>query len=466
MSRKSTRCFWRLHASVKVLDDRELSHVERVADILWPSPAAVVIGRWPSLGRRLDVEEWLVLQSRREPRWLLPARCTECGRALLRHDEGQRNPRALKVLSLLHQAGVLRWAPIRRVRVRGNDQTSLEAALGEIIGERVAVCARLGRRRLRRSLVLQLLNDEGRAVAFAKLAATTEAAEALHVETANLERVAQILPDTLVSSPKVLYSGSWQGHDLLIMSPLRPHGATRQDGDLLIDVMLKTARAVPRPDEQVAAAAYTRRQAISIEALPPGPDVAVLKRAHEFLVTTYGRVTLEVGLWHGDWVPWNMATTDEGLQLWDWEHFTECVPVGWDLVHYLSQRLRIRSGVKRRLEGRWLAESYWSLSRHMGLGRQEISALIISYLIEINIRYLADRTHEPADAPPRELGGLALLNAILSGQMTWDNVTAARSSAVRQKIAGRSGADVPLGRGRGKRGCRPVTGWPLKRAGD
>jgi hypothetical protein len=451
-----------------VPEDHERNHAERVAGILCPPPATVRIGRWPLWHWRPDEEEWLVLESRREPRWLLPARCRECGKALLRHDQGQRNPRALKVLSFLQGTGVLRWAPISRVRVRGRDMhTGVEAMLGDIVGDRVTMCVRLGRRRMRRSLLLQLVNADGRTVAFAKLATTDEAVRALRTETANLERVAQIIPEALVLSPKVLHTGNWQGHELLIMSPLLPRRTTRPGDGIPVERMLKMARVVPRPAEQVAGAAFTRRQSACIEALRVGPDATVLRRAQQYLLTTFGDVVLEVGLWHGDWVPWNMAATDHGIQLWDWEHFSERVPVGWDLVHYLSQRLRISSGMKRKLEGRWLSQAFHNVSHHMGLGRREILALVMSYLIEINIRYLADRTYERANIPPRVLGGLALLEEIVDGRVPWDTVTMSPLVAEPRHDCRRSGISaVPVTGPATAKLYRSSPGWRPRRAGD
>src|SRR5690606_5908253 len=43
---------------------------------------------------------------------------------------------------------------------------------------------------------------------------------------------------------------------------------------------------------------------------------------------------LELGTAHGDWSPWNMATADHRIVVWDWERLRLRVPIGWDAVHY------------------------------------------------------------------------------------------------------------------------------------
>ena len=54
------------------------------------------------------------------------------------------------------------------------------------------------------------------------------------------------------------------------------------------------------------------------------------------------RRRLAFGAWHGDWTPWNMASTAGGLLVWDWERFATGVPVGFDALHYWLQIERRR----------------------------------------------------------------------------------------------------------------------------
>jgi len=49
-----------------------------------------------------------------------------------------------------------------------------------------------------------------------------------------------------------------------------------------------------------------------------------------------------VGGWHGDWAPWNLATSDRTCA-WDWEHAGRDVPLGFDALHW---RLSVLSEVE------------------------------------------------------------------------------------------------------------------------
>ena len=51
-----------------------------------------------------------------------------------------------------------------------------------------------------------------------------------------------------------------------------------------------------------------------------------------------GAVHLQLGRWHGDWAPWNMARAGGRVQVWDWERSVTGVPVGLDMIHFQVQR--------------------------------------------------------------------------------------------------------------------------------
>ena len=57
----------------------------------------------------------------------------------------------------------------------------------------------------------------------------------------------------------------------------------------------------------------------------------------DVIAAHFGDATLWFGAWHGDWVPWNMARHGDEVLLWDWEHYEEGVPVGFDALHFLRK---------------------------------------------------------------------------------------------------------------------------------
>ncbi len=67
----------------------------------------------------------------------------------------------------------------------------------------------------------------------------------------------------------------------------------------------------------------------------------------------HGQERLEFGRWHGDLVPWNLASLGAKLYAWDWESSAASAPVGLDAVHFgfqlafVTGRLPLAESVRR-----------------------------------------------------------------------------------------------------------------------
>src|SRR5690606_42107903 len=99
-------------------------------------------------------------------------------------------------------------------------------------------------------------------------------------------------------------------------------------------------------------------------------------------------------------------------QLWDWEHFAEGVPIGFDGLHYHAQLLRMSKGIDERVENRWVREAAAWLRDTFGLSEPQTRAVVLAYLLEINLRYLRDRGLDPLGTPPRRGWGLPLIDRL------------------------------------------------------
>jgi hypothetical protein len=110
-----------------------------------------------------------------------------------------------------------------------------------------------------------------------------------------------------------------------------------------------------------------------------------------------------------------MARAGSRVLLWDWEHFGEDVPVGFDLVHYLAQELRVASGTGPAEEARWLTLAADGLERHVGLGSQARDLVVAAYLLDVNLRFLLDRQDTPQAGEQRRGWGLDLLRRQVAG---------------------------------------------------
>jgi hypothetical protein len=89
-----------------------------------------------------------------------------------------------------------------------------------------------------------------------------------------------------------------------------------------------------------------------------------------------------------------MASTADGLLVWDWERFTAGVPVGFDALHYgLQQAVVRRQQPPRKAAAECVRAAPVALAA-FDVPAMEARAVAILYLAELSARYLADRQAE------------------------------------------------------------------------
>ena len=121
---------------------------------------------------------------------------------------------------------------------------------------------------------------------------------------------------------------------------------------------------------------------------------AALLEAADQIVASTGRVDLTFGAWHGDWAPWNMASLDDTLLVWDWERFTPGVPLGFDALHHDLQR-RIAGGTDPRTAVSETLAAAGRLLLPFGVAADDaVSATALLYLVDLGARYVSDRQAE------------------------------------------------------------------------
>lgn len=90
-------------------------------------------------------------------------------------------------------------------------------------------------------------------------------------------------------------------------------------------------------------------------------------------INTAAPINIMVGLYHGDFTPWNIKTLSNGsISVFDWEHGINKGPAAWDWLHYLIQRATLvdhlspsetleicREWAKSEKGGRFLDEAGW-----------------------------------------------------------------------------------------------------------
>jgi hypothetical protein len=388
------------------------SRLTDVAELLWPPPAVVSIRR-----RRLArSREWLVVPSLRHPRWLLPAGCSEAAVALERHDVGQRREWLPSLLAGVYRRVPVERLPLARIAVDlPPGTTSIEDALSRLLGTPLKLCVRLGRNRENRAVVLRAIDGDGVTWGYVKMAGSKLGEGALEAEAANLQRIRSV-DISPVTAPDVLFVEQWNNRRMLVMSPLLPPdregavGTRRTDmptNEMLTFAATRGTTVLPLRD-----APFVSRLERHIAALPSEDDgPRQLGTALSFLLSRHGHRDVTLGCWHGDWVPWNMSWAGEHIQLWDWEHYSEGVPVGWDPLHFGAQQLRNTRGTGVHIEDEWLDSSRSVLLETVTTDGDVADAVILAYLLEVNVRYLQDRSGH-SDTAVRLGWGLPLLDRL------------------------------------------------------
>jgi hypothetical protein len=392
------------------------AYLDEVCGLLWPPPSTAVPARTGSA-------DLLVLPSLRDPRLLVPAGRRAGAAAVRRYGEpgsvrARLGRRALG-LALASGAGPVLLRDRLRIRVPAG-APDLEAYLSGQLGTDVLLSLHLGAARANRKPVLQLLTRDGRTVAYAKVGITPLTSRLVQAERAALDQVEAARLAT-VTAPRARHLGRWQGLDVLILSALPVWQARRPlAGGQLSAAMAEVAGLAREPAERLADGRYLRGLTARLAAAPTSADRAALRSELTELARQHGQSELTLGAWHGDWTPWNMACTADGLLLWDWERFAAGVPTGFDALHYRLQSDVVSTHADPAPAATALVERAPDLLAPLGVGPAEARLTALLYLAELSTRYLADRQAEAGarlGVPGRWL--IPALTAARTGAHAW-----------------------------------------------
>jgi hypothetical protein len=364
-----------------------VAYLAEVRDLLWPDGSG---------------SELIVVPSLADPRLLIPAGRRAGAAAVRRYGEpGSRRARlGTRALSLALASGagqvLLRdrlrtGVPAGGVAAGG---ATIEAHLAAQLRREVRLSMHLGAARANRKPVLQLLTPGGATIAFAKVAATPLTRQLVREERAALDRIASAGLIAL-TAPAVLHFGRWAGLDVLVLSAL-PVWQPRRGlaGGQLATAMAQVAQVAGRTSQPLAASGYWSQLSARLAGAPPGRDQLDLRRLRAELGRQSGDTVLAFGAWHGDWTPWNMASTREGLLVWDWERFALGVPVGFDALHYWLQTAVVSRRDDPAAAAADCVRQAPELLAPLGVGLAAARLTALLYLCELSTRYLVDRQAE------------------------------------------------------------------------
>jgi len=387
-------------------------YLEEVLRLLYPEPCTTVAplgssgrigasrGSEPGTrsGKAPVVTEYVVVPDARRPRLLVPTRSRRVAAAAVRrYAEPQSRIARLKrdaVIAALRTPGAASVLLRHRVRICGPADVTIDGYLRQALGTDLVVSVHIGPARANRKPVLQLIDPDGETLGFAKLGTGPLTRRLVRAETTALNALSSHVGLRDVTVPRVLHSGEWRGHQVLVQSPLpvwRPRAPLT--AGRLTAAMREVAGCCGTSRSWLATSPYWAELRDRLDAVADRREGATLGTAARSLVERGGDVDLRYGAWHGDWSPWNMATLADTLLVWDWERFTTGVPLGFDAVHYeLQRRIQSTSDAGAAVEATLAVAPALLKPFEVTGSAARLTALL--YLVDLAARYLTDRQAE------------------------------------------------------------------------
>jgi hypothetical protein len=379
-------------------------------------------------------EEYAILPSSRNPRFLLPIQNWKRAAVGLGIYNAQRPFARLskRLLTAALHGGIAR--PFLRDRISINSQL-LKETLHPVFGgdQNISFAISIGTPGPNQKPVLQIANPLGLELGYAKMGWNRQTVGAVRREETALRRLESIrFMDASV--PKVLYAG-WLGKRyLLVQSPCGtpgPAGAklTSKHVQFLVELHQIAPSFGRLPFPQKSQIAGLRKGGYHYYA-------HVLEGAREYCNRFE---TAPLGPLHGDFTAWNIRQDLGRLAVVDWECFRESAPAAWDLFHFIVAAGveiddylpgRIYADITGSGETSDLVQDYF---RFIGADPHLINPLLASYAAESLVQSLTE-LQENAGANDRQLRRTwAMLLALIgcrkecvAGQVSRVEVTAAQ----------------------------------------
>jgi hypothetical protein len=290
------------------------------------------------------VESYAVVPSLQRPRFVLPLSSRRAARQVLVSYNALR-PMRVRLERRALATGLSVLAPRRvgtviNVCVRRGSQHHLEdllisAHLASVLGSPVVGLAFGVRAPGPNSKpTLLCVRPSGELTGFAKVGWNPVTR---HLVATEAHALRQIKASALsLSVPALLAETSWCDRALTVTAPL-PADVEHWPDD----------REAPNITETLAVSTIgptsrqpldSSRQVTALRSRTNDTWDPEVRQAFDALIdamcTAVGNAVVDFGSWHGDWSPWNVATSGGRLVVWDWEHFNDHIAVGLDLVNW------------------------------------------------------------------------------------------------------------------------------------
>jgi hypothetical protein len=369
---------------------------------VWPAPARVRVSRSTGPGET----GYLVVPSLSRPRLLVPLAVPGATQMLRRHGGNRVQRTARSIWRVLHRSALTRRLPITRLTVIP-EPNGIEAYLGARLSGSVRIGVLLGPPRANAKPVLQVFDESGATVAFAKLGSTTLTAALVDNEAAALVLLGRTAHRTF-SAPALLSHGRWRETPVLVQAALALSQSDLAPATPPVPVMAEIAALSGIHEQRLDGSAFLAES-------DPGPqtswhdiDLEPFRRLHAALGSAG---SCAFGSCHGDFGPWNMARDGSVVEVWDWERFAAAVPVGFDAAHYRTQEAFARS-VEPGPAWTSMVDDVSTLLTTLGLAPDRACIAAGCYLLAICARYRSDAAKAPTPTLRRRMRWLSATAAV------------------------------------------------------
>jgi hypothetical protein len=347
------------------------------------------------LGVRLDTQKsagrvYTAYPNLTNVRWLLPAKEPALRRAGI---GGLYQPNSLRgrALRTIMGAGAVLG---ERVWLEEDALARLETTVASVMGvEAVRLAFYVGVPSPHRKVTAQVLTPEGKTLAYAKIATSALAQEALETERRALLRLSESA-GLKGSVPEVLGSLPWHGGTILLITMGPPRPGPRRLSSAHLRFCTQLFRSFEVREVFAESPMWTRISETwhhlrnsSPETLPANLGPA-LERLHDEL----GPVSMPLSLAHGDFTPWNTRLGPRSLFVLDWERASEGMSPLYDAFNFQALQAALqgrRSGIRDRRFLPTLLDALWPE------GRKHLPDLYLAYLAHVGLLYSEAQSLEP-----------------------------------------------------------------------
>lgn len=290
--------------------------------------------------------------------------------------------------------------------------SSIRKYLADVLDQPVSLSISVGPRRAVQKPVLQIVGRRGEILAFAKVGQNALTRSLVEREARNLRHLeTRLKSGSGVEVPTLRGAGTWRDTSVLVQSALARGRAPAQEQFATAMRSVCSMNGV-RQNPLVTSAYWTglRRR---IDELPETAAASALRSAVTAIDARRPSVEMSFGSWHGDLTPWNVTATADKVRIWDWEHYGDNVPVGFDALHYEIQNLIANKQVPSNDAVAAVSRSCRSNLAPLDVRGPAAQWTAFLYLMEIATRYVEDVEQDGAT----EFGHLEWLEPNLQAQL-------------------------------------------------